>query len=233
MYHLTLLFLTIILYITVKPDAFMTEPNLIRITSWLKQHAPRITDLSLNPPATDEKLKELQGMFDRELPADLIQLYKTYNGMNDDENMGNLFYGMPFLSIEDVIADQQFRIKQSKDISVIPLRHADEQIDPANVYNLNWVALCFDGSRSYLRVDLAPSPQGTYGQVIFIDSDYNVGLFIASSITELLEQVANDMENGLYYLNEEALEDEHHFLDVDNGIDIVNWHHIERWQHYT
>lgn len=211
----------------------MTDNNLTRIIHWLTINAPGIVEFSLNEPATDEAISKLQNLFDKELPKDFINLYKTYNGMNDDENMGNFFHALSLLSIDNIIADKEFRISQSKDLAPIPLTHFDKEIDGSNVYNPNWVALCFDGSRSYLRIDLSPSDKGTYGQVIFIDGDYNVGLLIANSITELIANFANDLDKGLYSLNEEALEDEQHFLEADAQIDIANWHKIEKWKGYV
>jgi cell wall assembly regulator SMI1 len=210
----------------------MIDNNLVRVINWLTTNASRIVEFSLNKPATDEEISKLQSQFDKQLPEDFINLYKTYNGMNDDENMGNFFYAIPFLSIDNIIADKDFRITQSKDISPIPLNHFDKEIDGTNFYNPNWVALSFDGSRSYLRLDLAPSDNGTFGQIIFVDGDYNVGLLIAKSITELIANFANDIDKGLYSLNEEALEDGQHFLEPDTEIDIVNWHKIEKWKAY-
>lgn len=211
----------------------MKDNNLRRVIDWLTGNAPRIVEFSLNKAATDEEISKLKTAFDKELPEDFINLYKTYNGMNDEENMGNFFHALSFLSIDNIIADKEFRTSQSKDISPIPLKHFDKEIDGTNFYNPNWVALSFDGSRSYLRLDLSPSDKGTYGQIIFIDGDYNVGLLIANSITQLIANFATDINKGLYALNEEALEDEQHFLEADTQIDIVNWHKMEKWKHYA
>ena len=210
----------------------MTDNNLTRVVNWLTINASRIVKFSLNKPASDEQISNLQKHFDKELPEDFVNLYKTYNGMNDEENMGNFFHALPFLSIENIIADKEFRNTQSRDVEPIPLNHFDKEIDGANFYNPNWVALCFGGSRSYLRLDLSPSDKGKYGQIIFVDGDCNVGLLIANSISQLIENFANDIDKGLYSLNEEALEDEQHFLEVDNQIDIINWFKIEKWNAY-
>jgi cell wall assembly regulator SMI1 len=211
----------------------MADNNLTRIINWLTVNASRIVDLSLNKPATDEEISKLKNISGKELPEDFINLYKTYNGMSDEENMGNFFYALPFLSIDGIIADKEFRISQSKGILPIPLTHFDKEIDGIDFYNPDWIALCFDGARSYLRLDLSPSDKGTYGQIIFVDGDYNVGLLIANSITELIANFANDIDKGLYSLNEEALEDDQHFLEADTQIDIVNWHKIDKWKAYV
>lgn len=210
----------------------MTDSNLNRVTNWLKTNAPRIEAFSLNQPATDDEISKLKHLVRKELPEDFINLYKTYNGMNYIENMGNFFYGMQYLPLDNIIADQHHRIEQSKDNQVIPLIHFDKEIDGTNFHNLNWVAVCFDGSRSYLRLDLSPSDKGTYGQIIFVDGEYDVGLLIANSIKELIANFANDIDKGFYSLNEEALEDGQHFLEVDTQIDLINWHKIAKWKDY-
>jgi cell wall assembly regulator SMI1 len=211
----------------------MIDNSLNRITGWLTHNAPRIVEYSLNKPATETEVLRLEQAFKKELPGDFISLYKTYNGINGEENMGNFFYGMLFLTIDSILADQEFRLTQSKDIGIIPLKHFDKEINGTDFYNPNWIALSFDGSRSYLRLDLSPSATGKYGQVIFVDGEYNVALLIADSIGALINNFANDLDNGLYSLNEEALEDGQHFLETVAGIDIVNWHNIEQWKKYV
>jgi cell wall assembly regulator SMI1 len=78
-------------------------------------------------------------------------------------------------------------------------------------------------------VDLAPTAVGQIGQVIFMDHEYDVGILVANSITDLLQQFSDDLDNDLYQLNEDALEDENEFLESDAAIDLVNWHMSERW----
>ena len=211
----------------------MSEENLYRISNWLTNNASRIAEFSLNEPASDEQINKLKNSILKQLPDDFINFYKTYNGINDEENMGNFFYGMLLFSIDDIISDQEFRISQSKGNPLILLNHCDPEIDGTNIYNLNWVGFGSDGSRCSLRLDLSPSGKGTYGQIIFIDGTYNVGLLIANSMTDLINKFANDLETGMYSLNEEALEDEQHFLETAQEIDIENWHHIERWKKYV
>lgn len=56
---------------------------------------------------------------------------------------------------------------------------------------------------------------------------------IANSITEFIANFTNDIHNGLYSTNEEALKSEQHFLEVHTQIDIINCHKIENWKVYV
>ncbi|MDB5200952.1 MAG: hypothetical protein JWQ27_361 [Ferruginibacter sp.] len=210
----------------------MIQTSITEITDWLKTHANRIVEYSLNPPASDSEMERLKNLTPHPLPQDYLAMYKTYNGMNDEENWGNFFYGMLFYPVEEVLSDHEFRVAQSKDVAMIPLKHADAGIDKSNFYNPDWIGLASDGARSSLRLDLSPTSEGDYGQVIFVDGDQQVALLIANSVTELLGNFSQDLKSGLYSLNEEALEDGQHFLEPAQSIDIGNWHHVEKWKKY-
>lgn len=53
---------------------------------------------------------------------------------------------------------------------------------------------------------------------------------MANSTKELIENFKNDLENNLYQLDEDALEDGNHYLTADQRIDIVNWETSEIWK---
>lgn len=59
--------------------------------------------------------------------------------------------------------------------------------------------------------------------------EYEVGILVADSMTQLIENFLSDLEHGLYQLNEEALEDDNEFLECDESIDLINWHNSEKW----
>ena len=210
----------------------MKDNNLGAIIEWLSINAPRITEFSLNKPATEIDIDRLKKTFEKDIPQDFIDLYYTYNGMNREKNNGNFFYAFLFLSIDDIIANKQFSNAQSKGQLPIKLNSYDKEIEGTNIYNPNWLAFGFDGARSYLILDLSPAENGTFGQIIFIDGDHLVGILIANSITELIEKFAKDINNGLYSLDEEALEDQEHFLAVDDSIDLLYWYNIAKWKHH-
>lgn len=206
------------------------EKNLSTVKAWLNKKARRIINESLNKGATQNEIDQLQNLVSKMLPEDLVMLYKAHNGMNDDDNMGNFFYGFDFLSLDRVADD--FSSRQSED-EVIALKKADVGIDKTNILNPYWLALGFDHGHTFLRVDLAPAAEGTYGQVIFVDEEYQIAILVAKNVDELVENFSNDLDNGLYTLNEDALQDGNHYLAVNEKIDLINWFGNARWVHFA
>ena len=205
----------------------MIQKQLENIQNWLVQHAAKIANQSLNPAASIADIEQFEQRLSKHLPDDFKQLYCWHNGMNEEENLGSLFYGMEFLSLTN-IENKRADLADLVD-ELFVLQHADPQINPTNAHHRDWVQFAHDGGRTGLYVDLAPTAVGQIGQVIFIDHEYDVGILVANSITDLLQQFSDDLDNDLYQLNEDALEDENEFLESDAAIDLVNWHMSERW----
>lgn len=203
--------------------------NFEKIETWLKLNAEKIYNHSLCKPATQNEIIELENVIQKTLPHDFKQLYAWHNGLNDSINFGSLFYGMDFYPIERIIAEYVFK-KENFTNQNIPLKKADKEIDIANMYNKNWIKFAFDGSRTHLHIDLSPSLYGQSGQIIFIDDEYETGILVAASTTELIANFANDLEQGLYHLDEDALEDGNHYLTPDDKIDLINWQLSECWK---
>ena len=196
----------------------MIETSIQKIKNLLTQLAPRIIEFSLNEGVEDAEFDKLEQIIGKSIPSDFKELYRIYNGNNDEENMGNFFYGMVFNTIDELISEFNFKTNQKKCIEIIPLNYFDHQIDGSDFYNLNWIQIGNDYSRSSLLVDLAPSDTGTYGQVIFLEGTDNIGILVAKSIEELVSNFASDLEKGLYYLATDALEDGTHWLETTPGI---------------
>lgn len=208
------------------------KDNFEKIEHWLRNNAVKIFNHSLQIPADINEVNRLQSLLDRKLPDDFKQLYLWHNGLNDEKNFGSLFYGMDFFPIDRIISEYLVR-KGNYEIEPIPLEKADPEIDPLNLYNTYWIRFAFDGSHTGLYLDLSPTGKGKYGQVIFIDDEYETGILVAGSTEELVENLKNDLENDFYHLDEDALEDGNHYLTTDPEIDIVNWQTSKIWQHWN
>jgi cell wall assembly regulator SMI1 len=203
--------------------------NLKVIDKWLKNNAKRILEFSLQNPATEDQIKELEKEVEKSLPEDFKCLYLWHNGMSDEKNVGNLFYSMGIFEIDRIIGEYNERKKISHD-DIVPLEKFDKGIDGSNIFNTGWLKFGSDGSKTGLYLDFSPAREGKYGQVIFIDDEYSVGILVADSISDLVEQFIKDINSGLYSLNHDALEDDVHFLETDSSIDIINWNNSERWK---
>ncbi len=81
-------------------DAVST-PDVEAIDSVIRQW--RLQDVQLNSGAEESELLRLQDLLDVELPADVRYYFRTVNGLQQDEYVGNgLYY---FLSIEHIVAE--------------------------------------------------------------------------------------------------------------------------------
>ncbi|TCM69966.1 cell wall assembly regulator SMI1 [Acinetobacter calcoaceticus] len=204
------------------------QHSLQQIQHWLEQHAPRITTYSLQAPATDQQFGRIEKLLATPLLNGFKSLYLWHNGLSDQVNGASLFYGMDFYSLEHV--EDVYRAKSDMVDQLIELKYADVEIDPCNVFNPNWLQFADDRSHSGLYIDLAPTAQGQYGQVIFIDEECEVALKVADSIEALVAQFSLDIEQGYYQLDQDALEDGDEFLACDTEIDLINWQDSQRWR---
>ncbi len=198
------------------------------IESWLSNNAPKIMD-NLNPGASDEDLRRIDELVGEAMPKEWRDLYLAHDGMNDSGNLGSLFYGYEFLSLERVHDELESQIGLDEDD--LPVRIADKGVNKANMHNLKWVPFAHDGGDTLLRLDLDPGSGGTKGQVIFTDHEVDAVIVLASSISELLKQFGNDLNKGLYWLDEDALADGNEFLKCDDEVDVCNWSNSLRWEY--
>lgn len=199
-----------------------------RVHHWLSSNAPKILN-NLNPPATKLELQAAQEKLGLTMPSEWHELYSTHNGMNSDGNLGSLFHGMQFLSLNEVVRELGNSNKSGADSQ--PVRAADQGIKKNDIHNPKWIALAHDGADTLLRIDMDPDTQSHSGQVIFTDHDYDIAILLSESLTQFVSQFADDLESGQYFLNKEALADGQQFLDCVAEIDVVNWSRSTKWKH--
>jgi cell wall assembly regulator SMI1 len=206
----------------------MPHDSLHRITQWLATHAPRILHESLNPGATDEQLTALEAAVGKLLPEDFKALYRWHDGLNEEaDNLGSLMYGMDFLPLAKVKSTYHYL---AQDTILAPLRYTSPELRADNALNPHWLRVG-GGPRTWLSLDLDPTIAGTYGQVIFLDDEEETAFIVAESVATLLADFARDLQQGHYFLNTDALEEDNiEFLDTDPSIDLVNWFKAARWQ---
>ena len=204
-----------------------TSKKWVQIDKWLKNNANDIFN-ALNKPAKENEIAKVSELINLTLPNDFKKLYLVHNGL-DDSKMANLFYGFTFNSIKKIINDINLfsTLKNNNET----LRYADKGINNTYIFSNNRIPIGSDSSHCFICLDLNPSHEGTYGQIILLDTEYNIALLLASSISELLSIFVNDLKNNKYYLAEDALEDEVEWLTPIDEIDVNNWWKISRWSH--
>ena len=196
-----------------------------KIKKHLEQMAPKIVD-ALQEPVSDETIERLEKLIDKKLPDDFIALYKEHNGLDTNE-LVNFAYGIPFFSLEksiDILENYE------KYLEKMNLEYADPQINSSYTLNMTRIPISDDG-QVFLAIDLAPTDEGVYGQVILIDTEYEIAIKLNNSITEYLSQFEVDLNNNRYCLQEDALEDGDDWLQPEDEIDPVNWFNSPTWKH--
>lgn len=90
-----------------------------------------------------------------------------------------------------------------------------------------WIPLVRDWGGNNLAVDLAPGPTGKWGQVILFGRDYDCKYVVARSWSAFLAQVADDMNSGKWFVDEDTNElklREFKSRNVEPGyLDILRW----------
>jgi cell wall assembly regulator SMI1 len=90
-----------------------------------------------------------------------------------------------------------------------------------------WIPLVRDWGGNNLAVDLAPGPTGKWGQVILFGRDYDCKYVVARSWSSFLAIVADDMNSGKWFVDEETNElklREFKTSKVEPGyLDILRW----------
>lgn len=177
------------------------------LTSWLTVLASANSSIvqQLNPPATLERIEQVEETIGQSLPEDLKALYLIANGQKNyfprkhstsGKYDGPLFGRYEFSSIETALVSW----KNWKSIADM-LDNTNEFItarlgDPIDAvyYRSSWFPFAEDGGGNAWAVDLAPIKNGTYGQIVQMGSDENERRVIAASLTELFTKASKNLK---------------------------------------
>jgi cell wall assembly regulator SMI1 len=90
-----------------------------------------------------------------------------------------------------------------------------------------WIPLARDWGGNNLAIDLAPGPNGKWGQVILFGRDYDCKYVVSRSWSAFLATVADDLNSGKWFVDEETNElklREFKARNVEPGyLDILRW----------
>ncbi len=190
------------------------------IIELLQGDLPRLA-ASFNPPATEEALRKAEAELGFDLPAELRELYLIHNGEKDGGP--GLFFGLPFLSFEDMLAE--WRIWIDLEQYAMGMEHHSVPADWIKEQYINryWLPISKDWGGNHLGIDLDPADKGLKGQVINFGRDEEVKYVIALRVSQLLQFIRDTVKEGNYSVHRE--EDDYiswsfgkdgavHFLDV-------------------
>ena len=174
----------------------MIGNTLTAINALLANEYPEL-NASLNPPATEADISRLETTTGLTLPEDLKQLYRLHNG---ESGHAGLFFGLPFISIDEALAEWTVwenlaGSTASLDTSIIsvPANHIKEQY-----INTRYLPISKDYGGNNIGIDLDPGPDGISGQVINFGRDEDTRFVIAPSLAGFMEFILHHVKNGNY-----------------------------------
>ena len=119
------------------------------------------------------------------------------NGLSNQSSTGSSAQQQQ--GADDNIQQNQFKLPYIPTQSSIP----PETIQAAYAHPA-WIPLVTDNAGNHIGVDLAPGPNGTYGQVIMFGREFDVKFAVADNWGEFLLSFANDLEIGNWYLIDDS-----------------------------
>ena len=163
------------------------------------------TGAVFNAGASEAEFEQLEQLIQAKLPEDFKALYRVFNGQAYEE--GYVFDGEEWLSLErmaeewevwkGLLDDGEFDDDEEE---------ADVDADPevkALWWSPLWIPFTYDGSGNHLCLDLDPTSEGTYGQVIRMWHDDPQRPLEGKTFADWLETYIRGMEEGLYVYSED------------------------------
>jgi cell wall assembly regulator SMI1 len=184
----------------------MLEGAWARIHAWLAANAPVVLE-SLQPPATDEQLRDAEESMGVVLPADVRACYRVHDGQRpvpmllrdwpDRQDVPRFLYGQQWLSLDRMV--EHWRIKKGL-LEEGAFGHPGQPRGPIRPdwWHPKWVPLTADRLGYMNCLDLAPAEGGRVGQVIYWCHDDPSRGVVAPELTDWLAQFADALEQGEY-----------------------------------
>lgn len=178
------------------------KESLNKLKALLTDVIPEVID-SLNPGASDDAIQLAEKVIGFDLPENVRELYRLHNGQSGNSG---LFFGLPFLSLEEALREWQLWSELAEerssildaDIISIPPNHIRE------VYaNKGYFPISKDGGGNNLVIDMDPDIDGKKGQVINCGRDEAMRYVIAEDIAGFLQFIISQLENKNFRVERE------------------------------
>lgn len=131
------------------------------ITKWYKEHAPKIFT-NLKTGANQKSITKLIDAIGIKMPKDFIASLMIYDGEID-------FHDYKYLSTTQIIETWEMMNKLLKDNAFPSQLHDNKKIEQIqdSWWHEKWIPFAKDGGGNLMCIDLAPTPSGTNGQIIY------------------------------------------------------------------
>lgn len=177
-----------------------------QLTAWYTQQIPEFAD-TLNPGASEEEIRELEREVEEvtgvSLPSALSDVYRLNAGQEAYPSSG-AFFGMAFLSPQDVLGEWQARRDLIEgdvepDNEAIGISYPKGAVQMQEVV-FGHVPFTSDWTGNYIGIDLSPAPNGKIGQITNFGGDEYDRFVFADSFEMFLEWVLKQYYEGHYQI---------------------------------
>ena len=155
---------------------------------------------NINSPATDKEIKALEAKLKISFPEGLKSFYKIHNGQKAQTH-GILPSGV-LLSLEEIWKQYSIWSKLVNSGTFDNRTSEPETRIKNDWYNLKRIPITHDGSGNRLCLDLDPSEEGIYGQIITMEHETPDRDIVAESLEKWIEKVIHEFQNGKYRFDE-------------------------------
>lgn len=164
----------------------------------LSEIVPDYQSTLFNDGVSDSDVNKLEKAIGAKLPSDFIEFYKIHNG----SKYFTLIYSEEFLSFDRMLDEWQVW----KDLGISDPSDPEIGIKD-DWWNPLWIPITHDGCGNHYCLDLDPTPEGNYGQIIRMWHDDGHRPLEASSFKEWMVNYATQLKNGklVYSIDDDAV----------------------------
>lgn len=175
-----------------------------RFEKWLANYAPDLIE-ALNPGASMEEISDLEKLIGKKLPNAFIDFYLIHNGQKFKSE--NLIDCESLLSVEHIIYNwkvwkELLDTKTFEELGVLYTSEPELGIKN-NWWNPLWIPFVENGCGDFTCIDLDPSSDGKYGQVIRMWHDMSERELLGNSFSEWILNYVSGLEAGVYVYTEQ------------------------------
>ena len=170
------------------------------LSQWLSEHISDLVD-TLQEGISESEINNFESQYNITLPEDFKAFYLLHNGQKSGDfgltDMGEI------LNLQGI--EREWNIwKKLREDSIFPDSSAkcDNGIQQT-WYDKLWIPFTADGNGNHYCLDLNPTEEGTFGQVISLWTDYGNRNIIAPSFQAFMEQYLADLKAGKFNYDSE------------------------------
>ncbi|MDH6311231.1 cell wall assembly regulator SMI1 [Dysgonomonas sp. PFB1-18] len=166
-----------------------------RIIKWLSKNASYMID-SINRGATSEDMQSIRVTIGAQLPNDFVDFYIIHNGQLS--NTKGIINGKELLCTTRILEEWNIWKKLIDSDYFIDIASCPDRGIRSDWYNKLWIPITYDGAGNHYCLDLDPTDEGSYGQIIRVWHDNAQRSLAAPSFKKWIEDFVEDLETGRY-----------------------------------